>query len=305
MPVYNGAAYLEETLDSWLAQDFEHFELIASDNASSDATPDILALYARRDPRLRVLRRSKTVIAWENYNGLVPEARAPLFAWAACDDLRDPRFLSRLLASLDASPEAVLAYPRTTFIGDPHLLERHRAPPRTPGLEAERIDRLIALLRSTEWHVVYGLIRRSALDQTRLFYYPMGFNADCGLCMELATLGRFVHVPEDLLMFRLRTDSLSRDPRDPIHRGRRGRLLDAGALEFADGLELVEWEHRLFARELAVWCRKAQRPRHALWRSGTFRSLYVHAAHSWIDLKRRSAERAVDVATEDAAPGPE
>ncbi len=73
MPVYNGARFLAETLDSWLAQGLEDFEFVVSDNASTDDTPRILEEYVRRDPRVRV-HRSENVIAWENFNGLVKHA---------------------------------------------------------------------------------------------------------------------------------------------------------------------------------------------------------------------------------------
>ncbi len=63
MPVYNGAPFLAETLDSWLAQDMGDFELIVSDNASTDDTPRILEEYSRRDERLRIQRRSENVLA--------------------------------------------------------------------------------------------------------------------------------------------------------------------------------------------------------------------------------------------------
>ena len=57
LPVYNGARYLAETLDSWLGQDYADFEMVVSDNASADETPAILADYQKRDSRIRMIRR--------------------------------------------------------------------------------------------------------------------------------------------------------------------------------------------------------------------------------------------------------
>ena len=287
MPVYNGERFLAETLDSWLAQDLQDFELIVSDNASSDNTPRILDEYSRRDPRLRVLRRSDRVIAWENFNGLVEQASAPLFAWAASDDLRHPSYLQRLSAVLDRDRDAVLAYARTTLFGDPRR-ERRRARrrPATPGVEPDKLDRLISLLRAKEWYLIYGLIRTHVLRQTRLFVWPMGFNADVGLALELATFGRFCHVPEELVSFRLHPAAMSVDPSEPTHRGELGRRLDEAAQAFASGLDLDPRERQLFLRQLRVWCRKAQKPRHFLWKSAGFRSLYVRTNHALIDLLR-------------------
>src|SRR5437762_2438372 len=61
LPVYNGASYLRDAVDSILNQDYEDFELVVSDNCSTDETPQILADYARRDKRVRV-SRTKTLI---------------------------------------------------------------------------------------------------------------------------------------------------------------------------------------------------------------------------------------------------
>ena len=287
MPILNGAAYLREALDCWLAQDLLDFELVCSDNASTDATPDILAEYAQRDSRIRFYTRPETVPAPENFNGLVEHAKAPLFAWAAADDLREPSYLSKLAAALDAHPDAVLAYSYTHLFGDP-VRERRRARSRaTPGEEATRLGRLTALLRTKEWYLVYGLIRTDVLRKTRLFVWPMGFNHDCGLCLELATLGRFVCVREPLMHVRLHAGAASADADHPINRGRRGRRLDEAALRFAEGLELTPAERPLFMRQLALWCKKAEKPRRHLWRSPAFRRLWVGLQQARIDVERR------------------
>ncbi len=87
MPVYNGAQYIREALDSLLAQTFTDFELIISDNASSDATQAICSEYARRDPRIQYVRQSENKGAAANFKFVLDCAQAELFMWAAYDDL--------------------------------------------------------------------------------------------------------------------------------------------------------------------------------------------------------------------------
>lgn len=87
MPVYNGAKYIREALDSLLAQTFTDFELIISDNASTDATQSICEEYARRDPRIRYVRQAENNGAITNFRFVLDCARADLFMWAAYDDL--------------------------------------------------------------------------------------------------------------------------------------------------------------------------------------------------------------------------
>ena len=98
LPVYNGARYLAETLDSWLRQDYADFEMVVSDNASTNETPANLADYQRRDSRIRVIRRESTVAAAESFNGLVHEASTLSSAWSAYGDMRAPSFLRKLVA---------------------------------------------------------------------------------------------------------------------------------------------------------------------------------------------------------------
>jgi glycosyltransferase involved in cell wall biosynthesis len=56
VPVYNGEAYLAQEIESLLAQTFTDFEIIISDNGSTDASPLIAQEYAERDPRVKVFR---------------------------------------------------------------------------------------------------------------------------------------------------------------------------------------------------------------------------------------------------------
>ncbi|MCI0563749.1 MAG: glycosyltransferase, partial [Nitrososphaera sp.] len=61
MPVYNGERYVKAALDAVLAQTFRDFELIISDNASTDATGEICREYAARDPRIRYSRNDENI----------------------------------------------------------------------------------------------------------------------------------------------------------------------------------------------------------------------------------------------------
>src|ERR1017187_2035195 len=87
MPVYNGEEYIRRALDSLLAQTFTDFELIISDNASSDATPEICTAYAKADLRIRHVRQQTNMGPSRNFSFLAKEARGKYFMWAAHDDL--------------------------------------------------------------------------------------------------------------------------------------------------------------------------------------------------------------------------
>ncbi|MEI6268153.1 MAG: glycosyltransferase [Methylococcaceae bacterium] len=102
MPVYNGAEYIREALDSLLAQTFTDFELIISDNASNDTTQEICQKYAEQDSRIRYIRQSTNMGAMPNFTFVLHEARAEYFMWATHDDkLGTNVTLSNLVKSLD------------------------------------------------------------------------------------------------------------------------------------------------------------------------------------------------------------
>ena len=68
LPVYNGENYLAESLDALLGQSYEDFELIISDNASTDGTADICRRYAKQDSRIRYVRQPRNIGCAPNHN---------------------------------------------------------------------------------------------------------------------------------------------------------------------------------------------------------------------------------------------
>src|SRR4051794_2463520 len=87
MPVYNAQRYLAGAIQSVIDQTFEDWELIISDNASTDSTPAICSEFAERDPRIRFHRQERNVGAGRNHNFVAQQARAEYFKWTCYDDL--------------------------------------------------------------------------------------------------------------------------------------------------------------------------------------------------------------------------
>ena len=93
MPIYNAEKYLKEAIESLLSQSFKDFELIISDNASTDSTHDICMEYAKKDHRIRYVRQSQNIGAWSNFQYVLDESQADYFMWAAHDDFRSIDYL--------------------------------------------------------------------------------------------------------------------------------------------------------------------------------------------------------------------
>ena len=286
LPVYNGARYLAETLDSWLGQDYAGFEMTISDNASTDETPAILADYQKRDSRIRVTRRESTVAAAENFNWLVHEASTPYFAWSACDDLREPSFLRKLVGVLDQHPDVALAYSQCQLLkeGEDPAQRRTYYAPDPPGTEATPLRRAIGLLRrARSWGLIYGLTRLSVLKQTHLCHAPMGLVTDVGLMLELSTLGRYHCVPEVLLRLRIHDESMAATRADPLYASGGGRRLDQATRQFINSFPLPPAERALLLRELSIWCKKGK-PRPLWMKIPGARWTYVHGGRRLVDL---------------------
>jgi glycosyltransferase involved in cell wall biosynthesis len=86
IPVYNGEPFIRETLDSLISQTFTNFELIISDNASTDGTEAICREYAAKDARIRYERQPKNFGGFSNFELVLAYAKSDYFMWIAGDD---------------------------------------------------------------------------------------------------------------------------------------------------------------------------------------------------------------------------
>jgi glycosyltransferase involved in cell wall biosynthesis len=118
LPVYNGEKYLADALDSLLTQTYQDYELIISDNASSDGTAEICADYARRDARIRYFRQARNLGCAPNHNFVMAKATGELFKGASHDDLYAPDLLERCIDALDRHPQVVLAHSWSAVIDE-------------------------------------------------------------------------------------------------------------------------------------------------------------------------------------------
>lgn len=229
LPVFNGDNYLEAAIDSILAQDFDDFELVIADNASTDGTEEIARAAAATDRRVRYDRSPVNRGATWNYNRLVELTESEFFKWSAHDDLLAPRFLGACVAELDLFPGAVLAYPRTVLIDAVGEVQDGTF---VDGLDLRDVDPLARfrryLVHPGEQHPVFGLIRRSALLRTGLIANCWG--GDQVVLAELLVQGTFNEVPERLFLRRYHPETsmvANRTPAevakwyDPTRRSRR------------------------------------------------------------------------------------
>jgi glycosyltransferase involved in cell wall biosynthesis len=195
LPVYNGESYLSESLDALLAQTYTDFELIISDNASDDGTPQIAERYAALDPRVRYVRHEVNRGSSFNHNYVIDQARGEFFKWVSDDDLYAPELLERCIDALDARPEIALAHAWTGFMDDSGAVT-HKLDYVLETDVPDPVVRFRSLLYVQGGDDIYGVIRMSILRRVAPFNsYHM---ADRPFVGELALHGPFHNVPEYL-----------------------------------------------------------------------------------------------------------
>lgn len=196
--VYNGEATLERALAAVVAQDYPHLEILVSDDCSTDGSLSICEDFVRQDPRIKILRNRENIGLTENFNLLITEATGQYFMWADQDDIRDKSFVSKAVAALEADPDAVLCHSHTgVFQGDPDDLKYIITLKGVDGVES-RVLRYFMFLNYFSDTALYGLIRTSALKQTRLRRHLGAANS---LLFELLLLGKFIQIPEVLYLY--------------------------------------------------------------------------------------------------------
>jgi glycosyltransferase involved in cell wall biosynthesis len=198
IPVYNGHSYLAGSIESLLGQSYEDFELIISDNASTDDTADICRYYEKQDSRIRYFRQEHNIGGAPNHNFLVAQARGELFKWASDDDLYARDLLKLCVEALDEYPDVILAHSWTAVIdASDTVTQAVRYGIATDSPSAP--ERFRSLLYEVGGDDDGGVTRMHVLRRATLLgsYH----HSDRTLTAGIALYGRFYNVP-DYLYFR-------------------------------------------------------------------------------------------------------
>ncbi len=229
MPVYDAAAYLAAAIDSILAQTHPDLELIAVDDGSTDASGKILERYAKRDPRLIVVRKRHEGVIRARNAGL-SLARAPFVACMDADDISLPDRLALQASALAARPDVVCIGGAFDVIDARDRLLNRLLPPR----EHAEILAMALVGRSPICGSNAMFRRQEALaiggyDETACFV------EDIDLWLRLGETGRLANLPD--VISRVRFHDVSQSAmeqerqldaiRDVVNRAREQRCIEA------------------------------------------------------------------------------
>lgn len=204
LPVYNGGDYISEAIDSLLSQDYSNFEILISDNASTDATEEICRSYVAKDPRVKYLRQSVNLGPAKNFLFVLHQAVGKYFMWAAHDDIWAPNWISILIGGFQDNDLSVRG--KVTAISE-NGKRYAEIPVRTAPahsyirlfMEDERLGRA--------FHI-YGLFKRSSLMKADFAILESGrHSTDIYFVSHLSRFGNMRVMEQTCQYYRLRKDS--------------------------------------------------------------------------------------------------
>lgn len=208
MPVYNGCPYIEDALQSLVAQTFREWHLLIADNCSTDATAAVCQRYADADSRITFIRHTENEGAGYNFRYVLDAADAEFFMWAAADDVWEQEFLQTTVQLLDTNPLAGAAFCEIDTIDSfgqcvrtyPSFIP-FSSPPERPR------DAVSNYLWAPEYlgkaNLFYSLYRRPTLDASiRAMLYDTSWGLD--MAMVLAVMARRPYVISNRVLFHKR-----------------------------------------------------------------------------------------------------
>lgn len=202
VPVYNGARFLDQTLQALADQDLADIEVIISDNGSTDATVAIAEEYVRADPRFRLMRSTANRgVPW-NWNQVLGQARAPFFMWNASDDVVRPAHLTRCRQALLDNPDASIAFSRVVLVDVHNTVVGEMDDDGLDFMSRTSSQRVDHFLDRHVYQVIgFGGVMRTPVIQS-MGGLPGFYGGDIALGVALAMRRPWVQVPEQLFVSR-------------------------------------------------------------------------------------------------------
>ncbi len=172
LPVYNGAEYLDQALASLCGQTYQDLEILISDNASTDKTPDIIREWMEKDSRIKTFRHDKTISMADNFGSVIQRAKGKWFCYAAHDDLWSPNYVEELIKPIEASGNAIISVPSRVLIdtkNNESKKKEYRPPPKNASLQAT-IRHNFSIVYSAWYYALYNRDAFISLQKSRKYF---------------------------------------------------------------------------------------------------------------------------------------
>jgi glycosyltransferase involved in cell wall biosynthesis len=204
MPVFNGARFLDEAIESIVTQDYAEFEFVIVDDGSTDETPRILARWAERDPRIVVIRCDENGGIPRALNLGLARAKGQYIARQDADDLSAPGRFRKQIPVLDANPDVTLVSMNYDLIDEQGnrvgIIRTHQPP--------EVVEYLLHFSNAIGGHSQV-MFRADVVRGVGGYDEDYSYSQDYDLWARLIGRGRLVILPEVGMRYRLHADRVS------------------------------------------------------------------------------------------------
>lgn len=258
LPIHNGGQFLDRALESLLNQTYPHIRLIISDNASTDATPEIARRWQEKDPRVEYIRQPRNLGALGNFEFVAAQAQTEYFMWAACDDLWEPEFAEALLDDLQAHPGSAVCMSavKRICLGDDRI-ETNRFEGDNDPNRMTSVQMLGALLEGKKYHNwIYGLFRTDFLKKALANGFPRIIGTDRLWMCQVALATPFRYVDRELFIkHRLPGAFADRHPQD-FYLAKSNRAIAKSVFVLANHLlrsKVIPWRSKLIIPPATVY----------------------------------------------------
>ncbi len=196
--IYNGEKYIGETIESILHQTFTDWEYILIDNASTDASAEIIENYVKKDSRIRFYRNKENMGLSVNLNKGLALARGKYIARTDADDLSYPHRLEKQFQYMEAHPEIALL----GCVAD--VLKGNQRIQSTPLVTASDFQETRLMLPF--WNVIVAssvFVRRDFVKEKNIRFRPYQYAQDYSFLLDVLRAGEIVLIPDHLVTYRL------------------------------------------------------------------------------------------------------
>ena len=206
LPVYNGAAHIEASIQSIISQTHTGWELIIVNDCSTDDTPDIINKYADSDIRIHIINNKVNLKLPASLNAGFAAANGNYLTWTSDDNLYKSNALSVLLKALKDHPESDMVYSNYTNIDD-------------NGNELDSIT-----LPGPDQLVMTNTVGASFLYTRRIFEAIGEYDTNLFLAedydywMRIYANGAIMHIDDDLYLYRRHSQSLTETKKELIQK---------------------------------------------------------------------------------------
>ena len=214
IPVYNGEKFIRKCIEPVLQQKNRNFELIISDNASTDSTPEICKEFLNKDDRISFVRQDKNMGQNWNFNFLLEKANGEYFVWVAADTFLLPEFIEKNIAVLESQDKAVGCISRIKIdesYNDKYKKEKQilkkiglvYRPYDTLPITGNYMERIRKYLKHFPWEMFYSVYRTESLRKSFAHGFLLGkdnfIGSDASLVLNVLKHGE-IQVVNDILL---------------------------------------------------------------------------------------------------------